>query len=342
MAISDRLRLGPGPSNPYPEATSAFTRPMLGHLDPEFLALLDDTMQRLRIVFGTENALTFPVSGTGSAGMEACFVNLLEPGDTAIVGVNGVWGERMCEVARRCGAEIVRVEAPWGRSLDPDLLLAAQRAHPTARLVAVVHAETSTGVENEIAPLGALQDTDTLLVVDAVTSLAGIPLEVDRWGIDACYSGTQKCLGVAPALSPITFSERARDPGGSASWATRPGTAMSPRCSARSETSSKDSGPGSTPRPDAASCRGSSAAPRSTRGCRREPGGSPASPGAACTPPGTSGGTAPSTTTRRCSGSAGTRRALGADGRGTGGPPQSRSPPPAPSPASGCVAGSDP
>ena len=209
MTLTDRLLLGPGPSNPYPEATSAFTRPMLGHLDPEFLALLDETMERLRVVFGTENRLTFPVSGTGSAGMEACFVNLLEPGDTAIIGVNGVFGERMCEVARRCGAEIVRVDAAWGQALEPELLLAAQRAHPHARLLAVVHAETSTGVENEIAPLGALQASDTLLVVDAVTSLAGIPLEVDRWGIDACYSGTQKCLGVAPGLAPLTLSERA-------------------------------------------------------------------------------------------------------------------------------------
>ena len=210
MTLTDRLLLGPGPSNPYPEATSAFTRPMLGHLDPEFLALLDETMERLRVVFGTKNRLTFPVSGTGSAGMEACFVNLLEPGDTAIIGVNGVFGERMCEVARRCGAEIVRVDAAWGHAIEPELLLVAQRTHPHARLVAVVHAETSTGVENEIAPLGALQATDTLLVVDAVTSLAGIPLEVDRWGIDACYSATQKCLGVAPGLAPLTLSERAQ------------------------------------------------------------------------------------------------------------------------------------
>jgi alanine-glyoxylate transaminase/serine-glyoxylate transaminase/serine-pyruvate transaminase len=207
---TDRLLLGPGPSNPYPEATTALTRPMLGHLDPEFLALLDDTMARLRTVFRTENALTFPVSGTGSAGMEACFVNLLEPGDTAIVGVNGVFGERMCEVARRCGAEVVRVEAPWGRTLDPDALLAAQGSHPEARLLAVVHAETSTGVENDVGALAALRETATLLVVDAVTSLGGIPVEVDGWGIDACYSGTQKCLGVAPGLAPLTLSERAR------------------------------------------------------------------------------------------------------------------------------------
>lgn len=209
VPLTDRLLLGPGPSNPYPEAVAALTRPVLGHLDPEFLALLDETMLRLRQVFRTTNALTLPVSGTGSAGMEACFVNLLEPGDTAIVGVNGVFGERMCDVAGRCGAEVVRVEAPWGRALDPQRLLDAQREHPDARLLAVVHAETSTGVENEIAPLAALRETGTLLVVDAVTSLGGIPVDVDGWSIDACYSGTQKCLGVPPGLAPLTFGERA-------------------------------------------------------------------------------------------------------------------------------------
>jgi alanine-glyoxylate transaminase/serine-glyoxylate transaminase/serine-pyruvate transaminase len=211
MPQSERLLLGPGPSNPYPEAVAALTRPMLGHLDPEFLALLDETMERLRAVFRTKNALTLPISGTGSAGMEACFVNLLEPGDTAIVGVNGVFGDRMAEVARRCGAEVVRVEQAWGRALDPQRLIDAQRNHPDARLVAVVHAETSTGVRNDIAPLAAIADTDSLLVVDAVTSLAGIPVEVDGWRIDACYSGTQKCLGVPPGLAPLTFGERAVD-----------------------------------------------------------------------------------------------------------------------------------
>jgi alanine-glyoxylate transaminase/serine-glyoxylate transaminase/serine-pyruvate transaminase len=208
---SERLLLGPGPSNPYPEAVAALTRPMLGHLDPEFLALLDETMERLRAVFRTKNALTLPISGTGSAGMEACFVNLLEPGDTAIVGVNGVFGDRMAEVARRCGAEVVRVEEAWGRALDPQRLIDARRNHPDARLVAAVHAETSTGVENDIGPLAAIADTDSLLVVDAVTSLAGIPVEVDGWRIDACYSGTQKCLGVPPGLAPLTFGERAVD-----------------------------------------------------------------------------------------------------------------------------------
>ncbi|MFN8034378.1 MAG: alanine--glyoxylate aminotransferase family protein [Acidimicrobiia bacterium] len=211
MALSERLLLGPGPSNPYPEAQAALARPMLGHLDPEFLALLDETAARLRQVFRTANELTLPISGTGSAGMETCFVNLVEPGDTVIVGVNGVFGERMCEVARRCGAEVVRVDAPWGRAMDPQRLLDAQRAQPGARLVAVVHAETSTGVESDVAPLAALQETDTLLLVDTVTSLGGIPVEVDRWGVDACYSGTQKCLGVAPGLSPVTFSARAAE-----------------------------------------------------------------------------------------------------------------------------------
>src|SRR5215468_5778481 len=209
MTHPERLLLGPGPSNPFPEVMEAFQRPVLGHLDPDFLAVLDETCERLRTVFQTSNPLTLPISGTGSAGMEACFVNLVEPGDTVIVGVYGVFGERMCEVARRCGAEVVRVDEPWGRAIDPQRLLDAQRDHPEARLVAVVHAETSTGVENDVAPLAALRDTDTMLLVDTVTSLGGIPVEIDAWGIDASYSGTQKCLGVPPGLSPVTFSPRA-------------------------------------------------------------------------------------------------------------------------------------
>jgi len=206
---AERLLLGPGPSNPYPEVMEAFQRPVLGHLDPDFLSVLDAIADRLRIAFGTANTLTLPISGTGSAGMETCFVNLVERGDTAIIGVNGVFGERMCEVARRCGADVVRVEAPWGRAIDPQHMLDAQRAHPGARVLAIVHAETSTGVCNDVAPLAALRDTDTLLVVDTVTSLGGVPVEVDAWGIDAVYSGTQKCLGVPPGLSPVSFSERA-------------------------------------------------------------------------------------------------------------------------------------
>jgi alanine-glyoxylate transaminase/serine-glyoxylate transaminase/serine-pyruvate transaminase len=182
---------------------------VLGHLDPEFLALLDETCAWLREAFRTANALTLPISGTGSAGMEACFVNLVEPGDRVIIGVNGVFGGRMCDVALRCGATVTRVDELWGRSIDPQRLLDAQKAEPHARLVAVVHAETSTGVINEIAPLRALQETGTLLLVDAVTSLGGIPVEIDAWGVDAVYSGTQKCLGVPPGLAPLSFSPRA-------------------------------------------------------------------------------------------------------------------------------------
>lgn len=209
MNHAERLLLGPGPSNPYPEVMEAFQRPVLGHLDPDFLTVLDGIADRLRIAFGTENTLTLPISGTGSAGMETCFVNLVEPGDTAIIGVNGVFGERMCEVARRCGADVVRVESPWGRAIDPQRMLDAQRDQPGARVLAIVHAETSTGVLNDVAPLAELRHTDTLLVVDTVTSLGGVPVQVDAWGIDAAYSGTQKCLGVPPGLSPVTFSERA-------------------------------------------------------------------------------------------------------------------------------------
>src|ERR1700759_4634970 len=211
MAHADRLLLGPGPSNPFPEVMEAFQRPVLGHLDPDFLVVLDEIADRLRLAFRTDNTLTLPISGTGSAGMEACFVNLVEPGDTVIIGVNGVFGERMCEVARRCGAEVVRVEAPWGRAIDPEQLLDAQRAHPDARVLAVVHAETSTGVQNDVAPLVALRDTDTLFLLDTVTGLGGIPVEIDAWGVDAVYSGTQKCLGVPPGLSPVSFSQRAVD-----------------------------------------------------------------------------------------------------------------------------------
>lgn len=209
LVHSDRLLLGPGPSNPYPEAIEALSRPVLGHLDPEFLALVADTAQRLRTVFGTRNRLTLPVSGTGSAGMEACLASLLEPGELAIIGVNGYFGERLCEVARRVGAQVQAVPAPWGRTLDPQALLDAQRAAPYARLVAVVHAETSTGVRNQIAPLRELQDTGTLLLLDAVTSLGGIPVEVDAWGVDACYSATQKCLGAPSGIAPVTLSDRA-------------------------------------------------------------------------------------------------------------------------------------
>jgi alanine-glyoxylate transaminase/serine-glyoxylate transaminase/serine-pyruvate transaminase len=197
--------MGPGPSNSYPEVTMALAGPVLGHLDPQFLAILDSTNERLRQVFGTSNALTLPLSGTGSAGMEASFVNFVRPGDTVVVGVNGVFGERMCEVADRHGAEVVRVDAEWGEPIDPDRLLSA---HPAPAVIAVVHAETSTGVRNDIAPLGRGKG-DALLLVDTVTSLGGIAVAVDEWSVDIAYSGTQKCLGVPPGLSPFTASPRA-------------------------------------------------------------------------------------------------------------------------------------
>ncbi len=202
---SDRILMGPGPCNPYPEVIEAFTRPVLGHLDPEFIPLLDEANERLRAVWQTGNLLTFPVSATGSAGMEASFVNFVQPGDTVVIGVNGVFGGRMCDVAARAGAEVIAVEEEWGRAIDPQRLL---DAHPDPAIIAVVHAETSTGVRNDIAPLGEGKG-DALLLVDCVTSLGGIPMLADEWAVDIAYSGTQKCLGVPPGLSPLTVSDRA-------------------------------------------------------------------------------------------------------------------------------------
>ncbi|CAN5886830.1 hypothetical protein BH23ACT5_BH23ACT5_08990 [soil metagenome] len=196
MPLTDRILMGPGPSNPYPEATAALSRPLLGHLDPEFLGILDETNQRLRTAFGTDNSLTFPVSGTGSAGMEAAFVNLVHPGDVVVVAVNGVFGGRMCDVAARHGAEVVRVDHDWGSPVDPERVLAA---HPTPDIIAAVHAETSTGAGSDLGALGAGKG-NALLLMDCVTSLGGQPVEVDAWGVDVAYSGTQKCLGVAPGL----------------------------------------------------------------------------------------------------------------------------------------------
>ncbi len=205
MVVTDRILMGPGPCNPYPEAVTGLTRPMLGHLDPEFIGILDETCDRLRTVWGTGNALTLPVSGTGSAGMEAAFVNTVGPDDVVVVGVNGLFGERMCDVAGRSGAEVVRVDAPWGEPLDPAVLLGA---HPAPKVIALVHAETSTGVRNDVAAVGAGKG-DALLLADCVTSLGGIPVDIDGWGVDVAYSGTQKCLGVSPGLAPFTMGARA-------------------------------------------------------------------------------------------------------------------------------------
>ena len=205
MAHSERILMGPGPSNPYPEVIEALSRPMLGHLDPEFIALLDEACERLRVVFRTDNALTFPVSGTGSAGMETALVNSVSAGDTVVVGVNGVFGARMCEVAARCGAEVVPVAAEWGTPLDPQQLL---DAHPAPKVIAMVHAETSTGVGNDLVSVGAAKG-DALLLADCVTSLGGTDVRLDEWGVDIAYSGTQKCLGAPPGLSPVSVSPRA-------------------------------------------------------------------------------------------------------------------------------------
>ncbi len=206
----ERLLLGPGPSPVHPRVMEAQARPMVGHLDPWFLEIADQVADMLRAVLRTDNQLTYAVSGTGSAGMETAVVNLVEPGDTVIVGVNGVFGGRIADTAQRAGADVVALEEPWGRIVPPERVASAVKAHPGAKLVALVHAETSTGAHQPLEEVGdLLRDSDTLLLVDAVTSLGGVPLEMDRWGIDVVYSGTQKCLSVPPGLSPISFSPRA-------------------------------------------------------------------------------------------------------------------------------------
>lgn len=197
--------MGPGPGNPYPEVALGFSHPLLGHLDPEFLKILDETNNRLRQVWRTSNRLTFPVSGTGSAGMEISFVNVVRPGSVVVVGVNGVFGARMCDVAARAGAEVIRVDFEWGQPVDPDALA---DAHASPDVIALVHAETSTGVRSDVAAV-AERKGDALLIADCVTSLGGIPVEIDEWGVDIAYSGTQKCLGVPPGLAPFTINERA-------------------------------------------------------------------------------------------------------------------------------------
>lgn len=209
MFPPDRILLGPGPSDVHPAVLRAMAAPLLGHLDPDFTPLLDEIAEQLRAVFRTSNRVTFPVSGTGSAGMEAVIVNLVEPGDDVVIGVNGVFGARMAEVARRAGARVHTVEAAWGRIVEPEALLDAVRSHRPV-LAGLVHAETSTGVLQPAAEIGAaLAGTDTLFVLDCVTSLAGVDVDVDGWHVDAAYSGTQKCLSVPPGLAPATFSDRA-------------------------------------------------------------------------------------------------------------------------------------
>jgi alanine-glyoxylate transaminase/serine-glyoxylate transaminase/serine-pyruvate transaminase len=207
---AERILLGPGPSPVPHRVLRALSAPTLGHLDPQYLAIMDETCAMLREVFGTKNPLTFPVSGTGMAGMECCAVNLVEPGDEVIVCVNGVFGTRMKDVMERCGAVVHALEATWGEGYTVAQIAAKLDQHPKTKVLAIVQAETSTGA---LQPLEGIADVvharGALLLVDAVTSLGGHELKVDAWGIDAIYSGTQKCLSCPPGLSPVSFGERA-------------------------------------------------------------------------------------------------------------------------------------
>ena len=209
LDIPQRVLLGPGPSDVPPRVLAALARPTIGHLDPVFLRMMDEIRSSLKHVFRTSNEMTLAVSGTGSAGMETILVNLIEPGDKVLVGVNGVFGGRMAEVAARCGAVVETIEAPWGRVFSQDeLIQAIERVKP--KLVGVVHAETSTGAHQPVERLGAAaHKAGALFLLDCVTSLGGVPVEIDAWEVDAAYSGTQKCLSCPPGLSPVTFSPRA-------------------------------------------------------------------------------------------------------------------------------------
>lgn len=206
LRIPDRILLGPGPSDVPARVLLAMAQPTIGHLDPVFLQLMDEIRTGLQQVFRTGNEMTLALSGTGSAGMEAIFVNLVEPGDRVLIGVNGVFGGRMKDVASRCGAEVETVDAPWGRIIEQDRMIDAIRSFKP-RVVAIVHAETSTGVHQPVDRIGkASHEHGALFLLDCVTSLCGLPVEIDAWQVDAAYSGTQKCLSCPPGLSPATFS----------------------------------------------------------------------------------------------------------------------------------------
>ncbi len=217
MAISSftppsRMLMGPGPSDVHPRVLAAMARPTIGHLDPAFIGMMEEVKELLRYAFRTANELTIPLSGPGSVGMEACFVNLVEPGETVVVCVNGAFGGRMKENVERCGAQAVVVADDWGTPVDLDKAADALKANPGAKALAFVHAETSTGVRSDAAGLCALAAKHgALSIVDTVTSLGGIPVLVDEWGADAVYSGSQKCLSCMPGISPLTVSERAAE-----------------------------------------------------------------------------------------------------------------------------------
>ncbi|MEZ8065895.1 MULTISPECIES: alanine--glyoxylate aminotransferase family protein [Vibrio] len=207
-----RTLMGPGPSDIYPQVLQALSRPTIGHLDPLFIAMMDELKQLLKYAFQTENEFTIAVSAPGSAGMETCFVNLIEPGEKVIVCRNGVFGERMRENVVRCGGEAILVDDEWGKPVSVEKVEKALAENPDAVAVAFVHAETSTGALSDAQAISAVaRQFDALSIVDAVTSLGGVPLLVDEWQLDAVYSGSQKCLSCVPGLSPVTFSQRAVD-----------------------------------------------------------------------------------------------------------------------------------
>lgn len=204
-----RILMGPGPSDVDPRVLAALCAPTVGHLDPYFLKIMDELQGMLRQVFRTQNRLTLAVSGTGSAGMETCVANLIEPGDKMVVGVNGVFGGRMADVAARCGAEVIKIERPFGEVFDPAEIEAAMKTH-RPKVVGLVNAETSTGAYQPMPEIAKIVHAHGgLVVMDCVTSLAGMPVEIDGWDIDAAYSGTQKCLSCPPGLAPVTFGDRA-------------------------------------------------------------------------------------------------------------------------------------
>lgn len=208
---AQRILMGPGPSNVHPRVLKAMSTPLIGHLDPEFLTIMNEVMELLRGLFQTRNSFTIPVSGTGSSGMEALFSNVIEEGDTVIVGINGLFGQRMSDIVERCRGKLIRVEAPWGEVIKPEQVEQTLRQNK-AKLVAVVHAETSTGAWQSLEEIGKIAHKHgALFLVDTVTSLGGCPVKVDEWGIDLVYSGTQKCLSCPPGLAPVSFNERAME-----------------------------------------------------------------------------------------------------------------------------------
>lgn len=208
----ERTLMGPGPSLIPPRVYRAMTAPILGYMDPVFHGIMDEVKTMLRMVFTTSYDMCFPISGTGSAGMETAVCNSLEPGDHALILVNGFFGTRIAEMARRVSAEVTTIEADWGTVFDPAVVKNALESHPRTKVVAMVHAETSTGVVHPMDEIGRIvKEHDALLILDTVTSLGGVPLDLDGWGVDFCYSGTQKCLNAPPGLSPISISPRGMD-----------------------------------------------------------------------------------------------------------------------------------